>query len=220
MAIEQNNTTSKEKILKKVRQALIFKSKAMYSNIDLESNIYAQPPAEEAILETFARNFTIRQGQFIFCDNSFDFIDKLLTLVERKKIKSLFCAEPDIQKKLTESGINFTSNKSDALKMSVSLTGCESLIARTGSILVSSSKNGHIPTIFPNTHLVVATTSQVVMEMKEAIQVLKNKYGRNLPAMFSFITGPSSTADIEGKLVIGAHGPLELFVFLIDDTSH
>jgi hypothetical protein len=39
VAIEQNTTTAKEKILKKVRQALIFKSKAMYANIDLESNV-------------------------------------------------------------------------------------------------------------------------------------------------------------------------------------
>jgi L-lactate dehydrogenase complex protein LldG len=34
--------------------------------------------------------------------------------------------------------------------------------------------------------------------------------------MISAITGPSRTADIEKTLVIGAHGPKELFVFLIE----
>jgi len=37
--------------------------------------------------------------------------------------------------------------------------------------------------------------------------------------MISNITGPSRTADIEKTLVLGAHGPKELFVFLVDDFS-
>jgi L-lactate dehydrogenase complex protein LldG len=33
------------------------------------------------------------------------------------------------------------------------------------------------------------------------------------------ITGPSRTADIEKTLVMGAHGPKELYVFLIEDND-
>ncbi|MFZ4706049.1 MAG: LUD domain-containing protein, partial [Bacteroidales bacterium] len=36
--------------------------------------------------------------------------------------------------------------------------------------------------------------------------------------LISVITGPSRTADIEKTLVMGAHGPRELFVFLIEDS--
>ena len=32
------------------------------------------------------------------------------------------------------------------------------------------------------------------------------------------ITGPSRTADIEKTLVTPAHGPRDIFVFLVDDT--
>jgi hypothetical protein len=84
----QHTTTSKEKILKKVRQALIYKSKPKFSNIDLESNVYAQAQ-DVSILETFARNFTKQKGQFIICDNQFDFIDKLITLTERHQLKNM-----------------------------------------------------------------------------------------------------------------------------------
>jgi len=35
--------------------------------------------------------------------------------------------------------------------------------------------------------------------------------------MISLITGPSRTADIEKTLVMGAHGPKELYVFLLDE---
>jgi len=46
---------------------------------------------------------------------------------------------------------------------------------------------------------------------------MKEKYGQDLPSMISLITGPSRTADIEKTLVMGAHGPGELYVFLVDD---
>jgi L-lactate dehydrogenase complex protein LldG len=38
--------------------------------------------------------------------------------------------------------------------------------------------------------------------------------------MLSLISGPSRTADIEKTLVMGAHGPKEFILFLIDDTPH
>lgn len=217
MAIEQNTTTAKEKILKKVRQALIFKSKSLYTNIDLESNVYSQLPAHEPILETFARNFTESQGQFIFCDNRFDFIDKLLTLVERRKYKNLHCWEDQLQIQLKDSGISFIHDKALLDKAQIGITSCESLVARTGSILLSSAKNARALSAFVPVHIVVASTSQVVMEMKEAMQNIRNRYGRNTPGMLSFVTGPSRTSDIDDTMVTGAHGPKELFVFLIDD---
>jgi L-lactate dehydrogenase complex protein LldG len=218
-SVEQN-TTSKEKILKKVRQALIFKSKAKYQNIDLESNVYTQPDEGESIYETFARQFTQLAGQFVICDNRFDFIDKLITLSERKKFKNLYCWDEDLQSQLKEAGIAFQAKKDTIDKMQVAITSCEAIIARTGSALVTSTKNSRILTVYPPVHIVVAYTSQVVMEIKDGLQVLRNKYGKNLPSMISFISGPSRTSDIEKTLVIGAQGPKELFVFLIDDAKH
>jgi L-lactate dehydrogenase complex protein LldG len=101
----------------------------------------------------------------------------------------------------------------------VGITTCESLVARTGSILVSSVRNTRVLTIYPSVHIVIAYSSQVVMEIKDSLQQLKNKYGRNMPSMISYITGPSRTSDIERKIVTGAHGPKELYVFLIQDVK-
>ncbi len=198
---------------------MIFKSKSRYANIDLDSNVYVQPPAGESILETFAKSFTQAGGQFVICDNQFDFIDKLLTLIERKKLKNIFCSESELQEMLIDSGINHLHNQEQLHKTQVSLTSCEALIARTGSVLVSSKRNTRVLTIYPNIHLVVAYASQVVMEIKDGLQSLKNRYGKNMPSMISYITGPSRSNEIEFKNVIGAHGPKELFVFMIDDQK-
>jgi L-lactate dehydrogenase complex protein LldG len=216
----EQQTTSKEKILKKIRQALIFKSKAKYINIDLESNVYIQPDADESIYETFAKQFTQLAGQFVICDNRFDFIDKLLTLVERKKFKTIHCWDDDLQNQLKDSGIAYNSKKEHLEKMQVAITTCEAIIARTGSAMVTSNKNSRTLTVYPPVHIIVAYTSQVVMEIKDGLQILRNKYGKNMPSMISFISGPSRTSDIEKTLVIGAHGPKEVFVFLIDDSKH
>lgn len=213
-------TTSKEKILKKVRQALIFKSKSKYANIDLESNVYTQPASDESLFETFAKEFTSLAGQFVICDNKFDFIDKLLTLIERKKYKNLYCWDDALQTQLKDAGISYIDKKEHIEKMQVAITACEALIARTGSVMVTSGKHSRVLSVYPPVHIVVAYTSQVVMEIKDGLHVLRNKYGKNTPSMISFISGPSRTSDIEKTLVIGAHGPKEVFVFLIDDAKH
>jgi L-lactate dehydrogenase complex protein LldG len=49
--------------------------------------------------------------------------------------------------------------------------------------------------------------------------LLRNKYGSNLPSMLCFETGPSRTSDIERTIVIGAQGPREVYLFLIDDVA-
>jgi L-lactate dehydrogenase complex protein LldG len=46
---------------------------------------------------------------------------------------------------------------------------------------------------------------------------LQKKYRDKLPSQISFATGPSRTADIEKTLVVGVHGPKEVYCFLLDN---
>ncbi len=100
------------------------------------------------------------------------------------------------------------------------ITLCEFLVARTGSIIVSSrQKAGRRLPVYSNIHITVAYTSQLVYNLKDAFRELKKKYEPNFPSQVTTITGPSQTADIEKTLVQGAHGPKEIFLFLIDDNT-
>lgn len=217
MQLVEQQVTPKEKILKKVRQALTFKGKNQFANIDLDSNVYVQPGTDSNVVEVFAKQLTEASGQFIYCSNQFDFLDKLITLLDQRKWKHFFCWEHQLQDMLKDTGITFSHRKEFLDKVQGAITSCEALIARTGTILVSSSANSRALTIWPPVHIVMAKKSQVVMEMKDGFQLVKNRYGKNIPSMLSFITGPSRTADIENTLVIGAHGPTEIFVFVVDD---
>ena len=70
---------------------------------------------------------------------------------------------------------------------------------------------------WPEVHLVAAYASQLVPEISDAIIGMRERYNGLIPSMLTMISGPSRTADIEKTLVMGAHGPKELFVFFIDD---
>ncbi len=88
--------------------------------------------------------------------------------------------------------------------------------------MVSSAQAfGRTLTVYPPIHWVVARSSQLVPRLKDAFGLLRQRYpDQNYPSMVSTITGPSRTADIEKTLVLGAHGPRELWVFLLEDEAH
>jgi L-lactate dehydrogenase complex protein LldG len=116
---------------------------------------------------------------------------------------------------LTQAGVPFDSGEDSLQQLSVGITGCEFLVARLGSIMVSSKTSRRL-NVYPETHVVIAYVNQLVDDLKDAFSAVQNKYSGKLPSMLSVITGPSRTADIEKTLVMGAHGPRELFVILVE----
>ncbi len=100
------------------------------------------------------------------------------------------------------------------------ITACECIVAQTGSILVSSSTcGGRGLSILPHAHVVIATADQIVPILADALQAVRHQTAGRMPSMLSFITGPSRTGDIERILVLGAHGPKELFLVLVGESS-
>ncbi|TDG37399.1 hypothetical protein EZJ43_04585 [Pedobacter changchengzhani] len=213
----KDNTTAREQILKKIRKALLEKRENPYPNLE-DSALYKKNTEELEVL--FAEQLTAISGNFIFCENGIDFIENILELAEKFNWRKIYCWEPELQKLLSHYEFPFYQTDKDFEEAEVGITLCEALIARNGSVLVTNqSAAGRRLSIFPHHHIVIARTGQLVLDLKDGFQLLKNKYGNQIPSMISTITGPSRTADIEKTLVLGAHGPKELFVFLVDDFS-
>jgi L-lactate dehydrogenase complex protein LldG len=207
-------TTSKEKLLKKIRQALLEKRDNPYPNLE---NLPMYPPAPEDLDIMFAEEFTAVQGQFAFCEDEVEFIETLLELAEKRNWRKIYCWEPALQEVLNRYEYPFYETDKDFTQAEVGFTLCEALVARNGSIMVSSKQlAGRRLNIYPEVHIVLAYTSQLVTDLKDGFALIKQKYNGNIPSMISTITGPSRTADIEKTLVLGAHGPKELFVFLLE----
>jgi L-lactate dehydrogenase complex protein LldG len=88
----------------------------------------------------------------------------------------------------------------------------EIAVAENGAIWLSESAmiNRLLPFLCQELVLVIEENN-IVADMHQAYQRIKtDKEGYG-----AFIAGPSKTADIEQALVIGAHGPLSLQVFVI-----
>ncbi len=214
----QSNTTSKEKILKKIRKALIHQSSQEMVDLDKESEIFTS--SDEPLEIQFAQNFSALNGRFVFCENETEFIENFDFIAKDNKWKNLFCLEPAIKDLLKKGKIDFSDNESDLLNTDIGLTLCECLVARTGSVVITSKQaSGRRLPVYANFHIVIAYTSQLVYNIKDALKYIREKYKNQLPSMISTITGPSQTGDIEKTMVQGAHGPKEIFVFLIDDIA-
>ncbi|MEO7319332.1 MAG: LUD domain-containing protein [Chthoniobacteraceae bacterium] len=118
----------------------------------------------------------------------------------------------ELERLSTEAGYD-----KDALEScDAALTECESLVAQTGSVCVTTlSSGGRALSVLPPHHIVIAKKEQLVPDLVAAYERLAEKYGANYPSFITFITGPSRTGDIERILVLGAHGPKKLTVLLV-----
>jgi L-lactate dehydrogenase complex protein LldG len=113
---------------------------------------------------------------------------------------------------LTDPGYAVT----DLEQCDAAITGCDCLVAQTGSVLVTTqSAGGRALSVLPPHHIVIATRSQLVPDLATALLLARQRYASNWPSFLSFITGPSRTGDIERILVLGAHGPKKLTIFLL-----
>lgn len=212
-----DESTSREKVLKNIRNALISKTSSPYPDIDFDSSVYNE--ITDTLDIVFAEEFSKVAGQFVYCENERDLVSNLSILFSQRNWFNTFCLEERIQEWLKAANISYSQIEEELLDMNVSVTFCEFLVARLGSIMVSSRQvSGRRLNIYPPVHIVIAYSSQLVPDIKHALAGIKAKYSDQFPSLVSLITGPSRTADIEKTLVMGAHGPKELFVFLIDDN--
>lgn len=202
-------------MLKKIRQALLIKQDHPHKDFE-DSPLYKDE--EESLDVTFARELTKVEGQFIYCDGEIAVIENLILLAEKLRINKIHAWEPGIQQLLVQYGFPIYMGEHHFDDTDAGITGCESLIARNGSVLISNGDlAGRRLSIYPPIHIVVAKASQLVIDIRHGLQRLHDKYAGQLPSMISTITGPSRTADIEKDLVLGAHGPKQLYVFLLED---
>lgn len=91
-------------------------------------------------------------------------------------------------------------------------------IAETGSlILLSSPEQPTLYAFLPLRHIIIAPVAAIVPHMEDFWAAFRAS-GKAHPRNINFVTGVSGTADIESKLVRGAHGPKALHILLTGDV--
>ena len=94
-------------------------------------------------------------------------------------------------------------------------TDADFAVAETGTLGVIFDKDQpRLVSISPPVHIAIVPVDKLYPIYENVIeQVFKNS--DKIPSQFCFITGPSSTGDIQGVHFKGMHGPVKVFVIFI-----
>lgn len=98
----------------------------------------------------------------------------------------------------------------------VGLSHAFAAAAETGTLFLSSGPdNPSTLNFLPENHFVVVLANDIAGSYEECWSKLRLTCGNGtMPRTVNLISGPSRTADIEQTIVMGAHGPKNLVVFI------
>jgi L-lactate dehydrogenase complex protein LldG len=207
---------SREKILGKIRSGLEESGPAPmpFPEADKTEDYFVREELD--IEEYFAREFIELGGKFVYCANQKELFQQLAALRDTMNWNQLHALDQMLFAMAEDEEVTFLLRDNDMQQIEVGLSLCECLVARTGSVILSSGMEfGRALPVYAPVHIAVAFSNQLVWNISDAFQYMQRKYPEQLPSMISLTTGPSRTADIEKTLVVGVHGPKEVYVFLV-----
>lgn len=110
--------------------------------------------------------------------------------------------------------LSFADGDDALFNADVAITGVEAAIAETCSLICASSPDRWRSTsLLPPAHIAIIEPHQIVPDLVDFITADRLSAGG---AAITLITGPSKTADVEGILITGVHGPGAVHVIVLD----
>lgn len=210
------SSQAREAILGSIKKSLAENSLPMpFPEAEMTNELFTSE--DISLEEKFAQEFTALGGKFIYCADEQELIEQLNALNDTMNWKQIHVKDQFLQELFREHNLSYINESKSLKDIEVGLSLCECLVARTGSLILSSGQeHGRALPVYSPIHIAVAFSNQLVWNISNAINFLKEKYNNQLPSLVSLTTGPSRTADIEKTLVVGVHGPKEVYVFLVD----
>lgn len=106
----------------------------------------------------------------------------------------------------------------EQFELDAGITDVHAALAETGT-LICCSDAGHSRglSLLTPLHIALVRQSDILPDMLDYWQRTRGMSPAELPSSQAFITGPSKTADIEGVLVTGVHGPRDVMILVVDD---
>jgi L-lactate dehydrogenase complex protein LldG len=157
--------------------------------------------------------------------------DKVFSILQEKEAQKVALGElpeeigPNLEHKCVENGMELLKppfNNSDLPKafdtIQAGISRAAFAIAETGAIVEFSTDDSlRLVSALPLVHISLLRASDLISTLKEAASPIRTFYEENpLNANVSFISGPSRTADIEMRLILGVHGPAETHVIIVN----
>ncbi|GEL06811.1 LutC/YkgG family protein [Salisediminibacterium halotolerans] len=111
-------------------------------------------------------------------------------------------------------------NIEKAEQANIGVTFSDTTLAESGTVVLhSNAGKGRSVSLLPQRYIAIIPKSTLVPRMTQAAEKLHELADENgrTPSCVNFISGPSNSADIELRLVVGVHGPVQATYIVIDD---
>lgn len=176
------------------------------------------PKKDEYIEERFTKNFSENGGKFLYAstrEECNDFFQKILDENNWNK-KTILCFKKNLINDFFND-INFQTNKTN-LNSNLLITGCEFLVAKDGSILVSAHqiKSYKIKDI-PINIIVLAKTSQLSETVSKGLEGIRIKYSNNLPSNITSIKNFNCEENEKLNFLTYGTSSKNLYLILLED---
>lgn len=201
---------SRDSIFSKLRSTTsALKTRKPYPDYDI-SLVHSAPRLEGGDLwEVFSRNFKAVSGRPMAS------VDELVAFLTADGSKHGYC-DPElfeaIGSKLAAAGLTVETvyDRSRYDDYQFGITRGTGAIAESGTLVIDDFRTSHrLAALSPWIHIACIRRDEVVRTIPDAIA----SFG-DCPNII-WVTGPSKTADVEGILIEGVHGPGEQIALLI-----
>ena len=195
----------------------IFSSKSSKSHLELKSNERGEymPEIKLPIDEKFTINFKDNGGKFIYCENLNEIFTNLELIIKENnwgKSKTLI-TDNNLKSKFKNCNLKVTNNIN---KSTYFLTTCENLIAKDGSLLISSNQIAEKKlSDLPENFIVYATTSQITETISDGLRGIRAKNRHKIPTNITTIKHFKSV-DEKDFLSYGS-STKNLYLLLLED---
>ena len=199
-------TTSKQTILSAIRQHHL--AEAPLPSLDQEWITFADPRQQfSAVLESVG-------GRAVFVPDLVALNAELSAIPAWKDARKIVATVDGVDTGSAERRVDLQQIEDPHVTEDIdfAILPGEFAVAENGAVWITDSVVKQRAIYFIAQHLaLVVKAADIVHNMHEAYRRLTFES----PQFGAFISGPSKTADIEQSLVIGAHGPRSMTVFLI-----
>jgi L-lactate dehydrogenase complex protein LldG len=208
-------TSSRQSILARIRAATAGPASLPYADLPRDYTHHGALPTD-AVLHLLTDRLREYDAEVSECSPA----NLVATIADRLRAsgRHKFVAPPDLPADWLVPGFDWAIDNNlthDQIELCDGvLTAAFAAVADSGTIVLhhSATEGRRVLTLLPDWHLCILRSSQIVETLPEYFARCTQP-----PALATFISGPSATADIEMTRIKGVHGPRFLNVILVRD---
>jgi L-lactate dehydrogenase complex protein LldG len=214
-------------ILNAIRAAIDAPGRSTVDPPQFPSLLALPGPSEEQLAAALSAEVSALGGTVTIVDDEARCAVAIGSYLQRRGVSSVMVQASPLAAKIgsllagCEVGDVRKHSSSDVERADCALLEATALLADTGSaIVLATEQQDRLLAYLPRTCVVVSAMHRLHSSLStDALASVNEAARQGVRGEAVIITGPSRTADIEKTLVLGAHGPADLAIFLLQKTE-